>query len=91
MIGAGQLARMTQRAAIDLAVRLEVLGATPTDPAVLVGAAHRIGSPMDEAAVTGFAVGNDVITLDHELVSNEALQQIHRNGTSVVPDPAALR
>ncbi len=46
MIGAGQLARMTQRAAIDLAVRLEVLAATPNDPAVLVGVPYRIGSPL---------------------------------------------
>ena len=91
MIGAGQLARMTQRAAIDLAVRLEVLAATPEDPAVLIGAPYRIGSPLEEAAVVGFAEGNDVVTLDHELVSNEALQRIHEAGTSVVPDPEALR
>ena len=91
MIGAGQLARMTHRAAIDLAVHLEVLAARLTDPAVLVGASHRLGSPMDEAAVIGFADGNDVVTLDHELVSNEALQRVEAGGTSVVPDPRALR
>ncbi len=91
MIGAGQLARMTQRAAIDLAVRLEVLAATPDDPAVLIGVPYRIGSPLEESAVTGFACGNDVITLDHELVSNDALQRIQQAGTNVVPDPAALR
>lgn len=91
MIGAGQLARMTQRAAIDLAVRLEVLAATPHDPAVLVGAPHRIGSPLEESAVIAFADGNDVITLDHELVSNAALQRIQEGGTDVVPHPEALR
>jgi 5-(carboxyamino)imidazole ribonucleotide synthase len=91
MIGAGQLARMTQRAAIDLAVRLEVLAATAADPAVLVGAPFRIGSPLEVSAVTAFADGNDVITLDHELVSNAALQRIQAAGTSVVPDPEALR
>jgi 5-(carboxyamino)imidazole ribonucleotide synthase len=90
MIGAGQLARMSHRAAIDLAVRLEVLAATPEDPAVLVGAPHRIGSPLEEAAVVAFADGNDVITLDHELVSNEALRRVQERGTAVVPDPAAL-
>ena len=91
MIGAGQLARMTQRAAIDLAVRLEVLAANPVDPAVLVGAPHRLGDPLDGAAVVDFAEGNDVITLDHELVSIEALRRIQECGTAVVPDPAALK
>jgi 5-(carboxyamino)imidazole ribonucleotide synthase len=91
MIGAGQLARMTQRAAIDLAVRLEVLAATPEDPAVLVGVPFRLGSPLDGSAVVAFADGNDVITLDHELVSNDSLQRIQGAGTSVVPDPGALR
>lgn len=91
MIGAGQLARMTQRAAIDLAVHLEVLAASPDDPAVLVGAPHRIGSPLEKHAVIGFAEGNDVITLDHELVSNEALRTVQAAGISVVPDPDALR
>lgn len=91
MIGAGQLARMTQRAAIDLAVRLEVLAASPDDPAVLVGVPHRIGSPLEESAVVGFAEGHDVVTLDHELVSYPALRRIQRSGTRVVPDPDALR
>lgn len=91
MVGAGQLARMTHRAAVDLAVRLDVLAATDSDPAVLVGAPHRIGDPLDESAVVVFADGCDVITLDHELVSNEALQRIQRGGIPVVPDPMALR
>lgn len=91
MIGAGQLARMTQRAAIDLAVRLEVLAASETDPAVLAGAKYRLGSPHDEHAIKGLADDNDVVTLDHELVSNAALVEAHANGTAVFPHPDALR
>ncbi len=91
MIGGGQLARMTQRAAIDLAVRLEVLAASPQDPAVLAGVPHQIGDPLDPDAVVSFARGLEVVTLDHELVSSEALGRIQENGIPVVPDPAALR
>ena len=91
MIGAGQLARMTQRAAIDLAVRLEVLAASDHDPAAHAGAPATIGDPLDADAVTAFAEGVDVITLDHELVSAEGLRSAVAAGTPVVPNPEALR
>lgn len=91
MVGAGQLARMTQRAAIDLAVRLEVLAASDGDPAVTAGAPFAIGDPLDADAVTEFGRSVDVLTLDHELVSGEGLRSVHASGTPVVPSPTALR
>jgi 5-(carboxyamino)imidazole ribonucleotide synthase len=51
MIGAGQLARMTQQAAVDLDVELTVIAQTATDPAVRAGARYRIGAHADAAAV----------------------------------------
>ena len=38
MVGAGQLARMTHQAAVDLGIRLEVLAESESAPAVLAGA-----------------------------------------------------
>lgn len=90
MIGAGQLARMTQRAAIDLAVRLEVLAAGPDDPAAAAGTHHIIGPPDDREAIRLLAARNDVLTLDHELVPNTVLQELVDEGHAVVPDPEAL-
>ncbi len=90
MIGAGQLARMTQRAAIDLAVRLEVLAAREDDPAAAIGTAHLIGSPDDRDSIMRLAANNDVVTLDHELVPNDVLSELIDAGHRVVPDPAAL-
>lgn len=91
MIGAGQLARMSQQAAIDLSIRLEVLAATDRDPAVVAGAYHRLGSAADPEAV--FEIGQiaDVTTLDHELVSIDGLRQLESAGRHVAPSSSALR
>ena len=51
MIGAGQLARMTQQAAVDLDVELHVLAQRDDEPAVLAGAPYRIGSHLDRKSV----------------------------------------
>lgn len=91
MVGAGQLARMTQRAAIDLAVRLEVLALGEHDPAVHAGSPYAVGDPLDPVAVAAFARDVDVVTLDHELVSGEGLRAVRADGTPVVPNPEALR
>jgi len=90
-VGAGQLARMTQRAAIDLGVHLEVLAARDDDPAVLAGAGHRTGDPADLDALLALAADVDVVTLDHELVPNEHLVALRDAGHAVHPTPEAVR
>ena len=90
MVGGGQLARMTHAAAIDLGIELHVLATTPTDPAVLAGASHRIGEPDDLAALTAFAGEVDVVTLDHELVDESHLEVLAAAGHPVRPHAAAL-
>ena len=91
MVGAGQLARMTQRAAIDLGVHLTVLAEREDDPAVLAGAAHRIGAADDPSALRALAAEVDVVTLDHELVDAATLAAISGAGTPVRPSHRALR
>lgn len=90
MVGGGQLARMTHRAAIDLGVHLEVLAARPDDPAVLAGAPHRIGDHGDLDALLALAGEVDVVTLDHELVPNPHLTELERRGHRVRPAAAAV-
>lgn len=91
MIGAGQLARMTQQAAVDLSIHLNVLAATDLDPAVVAGAHHRLGDPLDSDAVYGIGQTADVTTLDHELVSNDGLSRLEASGHVVAPSAKALR
>lgn len=91
MVGGGQLARMTQRAAIDLGIRLEVLGGGGDEPAVLAGAVSHVGGPDDLAALRGLAEAVDVVTLDHELVHAGHLAELVAAGHRVRPGPDALR
>ena len=90
MVGAGQLARMTQSAAIDLGVELHVLATRTDEPAVLAGARCHLGAPDDDAALLAFAEAVDVVTLDHELVSDAALAEMAARGHAVHPSAAAL-
>jgi len=91
MVGAGQLARMTQRAAIDLGVHLTVLANRADEPAVTAGALHRLGAADDPEALRALAAAVDVVTLDHELVDTATLVAIEAQGIPVRPSPRALR
>jgi 5-(carboxyamino)imidazole ribonucleotide synthase len=90
MIGAGQLARMTHQAAIDLDIELVVLAETDADPAVLAGAPYRIGSPGDASALRAVAALGDVMTFDHELVPPARLAELLEHGVVLRPGPRAL-
>ncbi|MDX1658412.1 MAG: 5-(carboxyamino)imidazole ribonucleotide synthase [Nitriliruptorales bacterium] len=91
MVGAGQLARMTQRAAIDLGVHLEVLARRGDDPGVLIGMPHRVGDWEDLDDLRSLAEDVEVLTLDHELAPNEHLQQLAAAGHVLRPSPDAVR
>lgn len=90
MVGAGQLARMTQRAAIDLGVALTVLAERDDDPAVAAGAAVEHGAADDPDALARLADRVDVVTFDHELVDGPALARLAARGVAVRPSPSAL-
>jgi 5-(carboxyamino)imidazole ribonucleotide synthase len=91
MVGAGQLARMTQRAAIDLGVQLTVLAVHADEPAVSAGARHLLGSARDPGALRDLARSVDVVTLDHELVDADTLAALAAAGVAVRPSARALR
>jgi len=91
MIGGGQLARMTQQAAIGLDVDLRVLTPDPAAPAVLAGARPVAGRPDDLEAVLAFAADCDVVTFDHEQVPAAVLSALMGAGHVVRPEPGAKR
>ncbi len=90
MIGGGQLARMTQEAALALGVGLRVLAGQRTDAAARAGGDIRWGAHDDPRAVTAFAGGCDVVTFDHEHVPAPILSALEEAGQVVRPGPAAL-
>jgi 5-(carboxyamino)imidazole ribonucleotide synthase len=90
MVGAGQLARMTQQAAIALGQSLRVLAAAPDDPAARVCADVVPGAPDDLAALRALADGAEAVTFDHEGVPVALLRTLVAEGAAVHPGPDAL-
>jgi 5-(carboxyamino)imidazole ribonucleotide synthase len=89
MVGGGQLARMTQQAAIALGIELQVLTPHDTDPAIQAGAYFRPGEPDDLDALLALAEATEVVTFDHEHVPNAHLRALAAAGHLVRPDPDA--
>ncbi|PRY01444.1 5-(carboxyamino)imidazole ribonucleotide synthase [Allonocardiopsis opalescens] len=90
MVGAGQLARMTQQAAIALGVRLRVMspdGAQSAD-AVVPGVA--LGDHRSLPDLLAFGRTVDVVTFDHEHVPTEHLAALEQAGAAVRPGGHAL-
>jgi 5-(carboxyamino)imidazole ribonucleotide synthase len=90
MVGGGQLARMTQQAAIALGVRLRVLSDTADDSAALVTRDTVVGDYRSYEDLASFAQVCDVLTFDHEHVPLEHLHRLVGEGVVVRPGPAAL-
>lgn len=90
MVGAGQLARMTHQAAVDLDVDLVVLAESPGDPAVRAGARAVIGSPNDADALLRLAAEVDVVTFDHEHVPTALARALESSHVAVRPSADAL-
>ena len=90
MIGGGQLARMTQEAALALGVGLRVLCGGPNESAARGGGDVWWGAHDDPVAVAAFARGCDVVTFDHEHVPAPILADVVTAGIPVRPSPAAL-
>ena len=89
MVGAGQLARMTQQAAISLGVRLIVLADGEEDPAVLAGARPHLSSAAGLDDLRAIARGVPVVTFDYEQVDPEALAALESEGVTLAPSAAA--
>jgi 5-(carboxyamino)imidazole ribonucleotide synthase len=91
VVGAGQLARMTHAAAIDLDVELRVLAADPAESAASAGAMHVIGDPRSLEDLRVLAAGCDAVTFDHEQIPHEHLRALEDAGLRLRPGPSAKR
>jgi 5-(carboxyamino)imidazole ribonucleotide synthase len=89
MAGAGQLAQMTQQAAISLGVELRILAGKPTESAVLAGATALVGEDTPEN-LRELAAGAAVLTFDHEGFDPEVLAGLEAEGVQMAPSPGAV-
>ncbi|MEU8248253.1 5-(carboxyamino)imidazole ribonucleotide synthase [Nonomuraea sp. NPDC048916] len=90
IVGAGQLARMTQQPAIALGVELRVLAGAAGESAARVIVDTRLGDYRDLADLREFAQGCDAITFDHEHVPTEHIRALAAAGIMVRPGADAL-
>ncbi|MBB4778004.1 5-(carboxyamino)imidazole ribonucleotide synthase [Actinomadura livida] len=90
MAGGGQLARMTQQAAIGLGVSLRVLTGAADDSAAKVVSGVQVGDDRARDDLTAFAEGCDVVTFDHEHVPGPHIRELEAAGKACRPGSAAL-
>ncbi|KAB8197673.1 5-(carboxyamino)imidazole ribonucleotide synthase [Nonomuraea phyllanthi] len=90
IVGAGQLARMSQPPAIALGLELRVLANSPEESAARVIVDTRIGDYRDLDDLREFAKGCDVITFDHEHVPTDHIRALTAAGHAVHPGAEAL-
>lgn len=91
VVGAGQLARMLQQAAIGLGVPLRLLAAASNESAAQVIVDTRVGDFTDLSVLRSWATGCSVVTFDHEHVPTGHLEALVDGGIDCRPGPAALR
>ena len=89
VIGAGQLARMMQPAAIALGIGIKVFAESEGSSAHQ--AVTKVGDINNLAQLLEFSKTVDVITFDHEHVPTAVLEQLEAAGVSVRPGPNALK
>lgn len=90
MVGGGQLARMTQPAAVALGVRLSVLAGSPDESAAQVVNDPVVADEKTLVDLQGFAQACDVLTFDHEQVPPDHLVALEAAGVVVRPGSSAL-
>lgn len=91
LLGGGQLGRMFLENAMRYDVEVHVLDPDPACPCAALATRFTQGSFNDHGTVMRFAEGADVIGIEIEHVSVEALSDLKRAGKLVIPDPEVLR
>lgn len=91
MVGGGQLGRMFIQSAISFDVHVHALDPDPNAPCKDLAHSFKVGSLNDYDTVYAFGKDKDVLTVEIENVSIEALEQLEKEGVRVFPQPRVLR
>lgn len=81
---------MMAESATDLPLELALLAGSPDDSAVPLYSNVSFGSATDEEAVFAFGASRSALTVDHEVVSLEALSRLEQSGVVVAPSSDSL-
>jgi 5-(carboxyamino)imidazole ribonucleotide synthase len=90
MLGGGQLGRMFIQEALNYDVHVHCIDPDPAAPCSLIASSFTVGSLNDYDAILAFGADKDVITVEIENVSIEALVELEKQGKKVFPQPRVL-
>ena len=91
ILGGGQLGRMLSLAAARLGLKTHIYSDEPDVPAFDVSAFSTVGSFADEAALSEFASGVDVVTCEFENVPARALEIAGKKASGPSPGQSLCR
>ncbi len=91
LLGGGQLGRMFIENALRYDVEIAVMDPDPSAPCAGLTQSFTTGDLMHKDGVIAHAREADVVGIEIEHVSVEALEELKRLGKTVIPDPAVLR
>lgn len=91
ILGGGQLGRMLLQAAINYPVTTYVLENDGQCPAAHLCHHFTLGDIRDYDAVYNFGKNLDALTIEIENVNIDALEQLEKEGVTIIPKPAVLR
>lgn len=91
ILGGGQLGRMLIQAAIDFDLTIKTLDPDSDAPCKYISHEFVNGSLNDFNTVMAFGQDCDIITIEIENVSIEALEALEKMGKAVFPQPSVLR
>ena len=91
ILGGGQLGRMLLSPAIDLDIELHFLENDSNAPCSAVSRNFHKGNITNEQDVLDFGRQMDIISIEIEKVSADALEQLEKEGKKVFPQPAIIR
>jgi 5-(carboxyamino)imidazole ribonucleotide synthase len=91
MVGGGQLGRMFIQEAINFDVHVHALDPDKDAPCAAIAHSFTVGALTDYDTLYQFGKDKDVITVEIENVSVEALEDLQKEGKKVFPQPSVLR
>ncbi len=90
ILGGGQLGRMALQEAPNLNLDIHILDPNPEAPCKGLTKNFSVGSLNDKETVLEFAKNADVVSVEIENVSTEALEELEQQGKEVFPKPHHL-
>lgn len=91
IIGGGQLGRMFIQEAINYDVSVHILDGDGDAPCKTIATTFTHGIITDYDAVFNFGLDKDILTVEIENVSIEALEALEKMGKSIFPQPRVLK